>query len=99
MISKEVMDKSKQMVIESGEKINSEQQQRQLVMKRAKLMGCEAEARQIMDRTDKMMRECGNPEERQQIAIMGISELNKLGLLNPDGALNVNGIQLIPGKN
>ena len=52
------------------------------------------EAVNILNRYDKILRNCTNVGEKRHIAIMGIAELHRL--LNCKGSLVVNGVEILP---
>ena len=89
----ELMELSKQ-EIKQKHKIKPEQKMRKDLLGVAKMQGCDRELQIIFNRYDKMLSHCQNEEEKQQIAIMGIAEVHKL--LNVQGALNVNGYEILP---
>lgn len=70
-------------------KIFSEQETRRRLLNTAKFLGCEMEVRRIMDKTDNLLRNCTNVQEREQIATFGALELHNL--LGAGGSLEVNG--------
>lgn len=87
---------AKDHILRTTKKIKNEDKLRKELLHLAKLQGCEAELRQIFQRYDTLLKSCQNAEEAQQIGIMGVAEVHKL--LNMQGALNVNGFEILPSK-
>ena len=77
-----------------GDKIKGEAESRRNMLSVAKAQGCEGEVRQILERTDKLLYNCSNPVEKQQIIILATTELYRL--LNVQGGLIMDGVELIP---
>jgi hypothetical protein len=77
-------------------KINNEAQTRNVILTIAKKQGCEKEALQILNKYDNLLRNCSNPIERKHISITGITELHEL--LNVQGSLNIDGMEILPAK-
>lgn len=77
----------------NGEKVYTEDETRRRLINTAKGFGFEMEVRAILDRTDSLLRNCTNPQEREQIALFGILEIHKL--LGAGGGLEVNGKKVI----
>lgn len=77
-----------------GDKISSEATTRHALFKLAKLQGSDGELRKIMERYDKLLAGCSNQKEQKQISIMGIAEIHRL--LNVQGALVVDGVEILP---
>jgi len=89
------MEANKKAIIEDQfTSISSETANRNFIINLARDQGCEQEARMIMMRYDGLLQNCSNPIERKHIAIMGMAELHKL--LNCQGALVVNGVEILP---
>lgn len=72
----------------------NEQQTRAKFLTFAKRLGCEAELRQTFDKFDALLRNCTNPTERQQIAILANVEVHRL--LGFQDGLSVDGQEIIP---
>lgn len=79
-----------------SKKITGEQRTRQYILSLAKLQGQEQKAVEILDKYDKLLHNCTNPVEKKHIALNGIAELHNL--LNVQGELNINGIEVLPAK-
>jgi hypothetical protein len=77
-----------------GKRLHNEAVTRKQIMDVAKLQGSDGEAKKIFELYDRLLLNNTNPEERQQIAIMGAAEIHKL--LNVQGALIVDGFEIIP---
>ena len=75
-------------------KVKSEAETRKGILGLAKNLGCDVEVRKIFERYDKLLKNCTNELERQQISIMGTAELHRF--LDCRGALVVNGQEIIP---
>lgn len=75
-------------------KIRSEAETRRRILALAKSLGCDIDVQKIFDRYDKLLKNCTNEVERQQISIMGTAELHRF--LDCRGALVVNGQEIIP---
>lgn len=76
-----------------GQSVYTEDETRRRLLNVAKNLGFEMEVRQILQKTDDLLRNCTNLEERQQIALFGIMEIHRL--LGAGGALEVNGKKVI----
>lgn len=77
-------------------KPESEAATRKKVLANAKMIGCEGEARELMERYDRLLHRCTNEVERKQIAIMGAAELHRL--LMVQGPLIIDGQEIIPAQ-
>lgn len=71
----------------------TEQETRARLLNVAKHYGFEMEVRQILDRTDALLRNCTNEQERQQIAVFGCLEIHRL--LGAGGSLEVDGKKIV----
>lgn len=67
----------------------SEQDTRRKLLNTARYFGFENEVKSIMARTDALLRNCTNQQEREQIAAYGALEIHQL--LGAAGTLEVNG--------
>ena len=90
------MELNRKAILKKARKITPEDKQRQNILKLARAQGCEMDVINIFNRYDNLLKNCKNSEEYQHIAIMGITELHKL--LNVQGELNVNGMEVLPAK-
>lgn len=90
------MEQNKKAIRKHSRKITPEEKQRHIILRLAKAQGCEQDVLNIFARYDNLLKSCKSPEEHQHIAIMGITELHKL--LNMQGELNVNGMEILPAK-
>jgi hypothetical protein len=77
-----------------GKRLHNEAVTRKQIMDLAKMQGSDGEVRKVFEMYDKLLLKNTNPEERQQIAIMGAAEIHKL--LNVQGPLVVDGFEIIP---
>lgn len=77
----------------NGEPVFTEQETRRRLLEKAKFFGFEVEIRQILDKTDALLRNCTNPLEREQIALFGNLEIQRI--LDPSRSIEIN----INGKN
>ena len=71
-----------------------EDKMRAAVMRRAKLLGCEQEAKNIFIKYDDLLRRCSNPIERKHLSITAIAELHQL--FDCRGELVINGVEVLP---
>ena len=90
----QILESNKKLLKQHNKKIQKEQHTRKYILELATLQGCYGEAVQIMDKYDRLLAGCTDVAERKHIAIMGITELHKL--LNVQGALIVNGVEILP---
>lgn len=77
-------------------KIADEATTRRRILDWAKVIGCEFEARKILDKYDHLLKNCTNEEERKDMAKVGIVELHQL--LDCYGGLTINGKNVISAK-
>jgi hypothetical protein len=59
-------------------KVASEYQTRQAMLKQAKRLGCEYEMRSLFNKYDNLLRNCSNHLEREGIAQLGAYEIGNL---------------------
>ena len=85
------------LIKQNEKKIVSEAKSRKNLLELAETQGCKGEVQAILDRTDKLLYNCSNLVERKHITIMAIAELHKL--LNVQGGLSVDGVEIIPAPN
>lgn len=76
------------------EKVAGEDKTRKQILHLARLQGCEKEVIEVFYKYDKLLYNCTNEIERKHISINGIVELHKL--LNVQGGLNIDGVELLP---
>lgn len=75
-------------------KIMNEKQYRLKLLGEARLKGCEKEMLILFDKYDKLMRNCTNIQERENIGKLGILEIHNLlddGHVGIGGELTING--------
>ena len=72
-----------------GQKVYTEDETRRRLLNTARYYGFENEVKAILDKTDNLLRNCTNPQEREHIALFGIIELQKF--LGNGDQLVVNG--------
>ena len=77
-------------------KVIPELEYRKKILNFAKKYGCHIEVQQIMNKYDKILNQCTNPKEKEQIGIMGVAEIHKL--MGCYGSLIVNGNLIIPAQ-
>lgn len=77
-----------------GEKVESEAVFRKKILLNARLRGCEVEVRRLLNKFDRLRKNCKNDEERRGIAQIGIAELHKL--MDCYGGLTIDGKVVIP---
>jgi len=70
-------------------KVLSEQETRFRLLKHARLVGCEGDMRLLFEKYDKLLRNCTNQQERDDISKLGAYEMYRL--LGGGGELYVNG--------
>lgn len=73
----------------------SEDETRKKYFDLAKSIGCERELFQIFQRYDGLLRNCSNPIERHQIAVLANVEVHKLFMFRDP--LIVRGQEILPG--
>ena len=88
------MEANKQAIFETSGKITSEQDFRRSLLSLAAAQGCSMELQIIFDRYTRLLQGCTNQMERKHISVMGLAEVHKL--LNAQGALVVNGVEILP---
>ena len=88
------MEANKRAIFETSNKIKSEQEFRSSLLSLAEAQGCRMELQQILDRYTNLLKGCNNPVERKHISVMGLAEVHKL--LNAQGALVVDGVEILP---
>lgn len=69
--------------------VTHEKESRRRILRDARMLGCEKEASMIFDKYDKLLRNCTNDKERQDIGKMGVYEI--FCLFGRGGELYVNG--------
>jgi len=70
-------------------KVLPEKETRFRLLKHARLVGCEGDMRLLFEKYDKLLKNCTNEQERQDIAKLGAYEIYRL--LGGGGELYVNG--------
>jgi hypothetical protein len=70
-------------------KVLGEQETRFRLLKHARLVGCEGDMRLLFEKYDKLLRNCTNEKERDDISKLGAYEIYRL--LGGGGELYVNG--------
>ena len=70
-------------------KVLSEQETRRRLLKHARLVGCEGDMIKLLDKYDKLMRNCTNDKERKDMSKLGNYEIWKC--LGGGGELYVDG--------
>jgi hypothetical protein len=70
-------------------KVLSEQETRPKLLKHARLVGCEGDMKLLFEKYDKLLRNCTNEQERQDISKLGCYEIYRL--LGGGGELYVDG--------
>jgi len=88
------LERNKQIIKKTNRKVQNEKNTRKHILELAKLQGCDHEARQIMEKYDRLLAGCADAKEKKHIAIMGIAELHKL--MNVQGPLIINGVEVLP---
>jgi hypothetical protein len=88
------LEVNKQIIKKNNKKIQNEKNTRKHILDLAKLQGCYNEAKQIMEKYDRLLTSCTDQKERKHIAIMGIAELHRL--MNVQGPLIINGVEVLP---
>lgn len=79
---------------ETTPKIANERTYRANLLKQAREAGCEKELLQVFDKYDKLLRNCTNIQEKEQIGMLGVLEVSKLldnGNVGKGGCVIVNG--------
>ena len=89
-----LLEQNKNYIKQVNKKVQPEDKTIKYVLELAKLQGSDGEARKIFDRYDRLLMNCSNQVERKHISVMGIAELHRL--LNVQGALVVNGVEILP---
>lgn len=79
-----------------NDNVTPEKEYRKKILNFSEKYGCRIEVQQIMDKYDKILLQCTNPKEREQIGIMGVAEIHKM--LGCYGSLVVNGNLIIPAQ-
>jgi hypothetical protein len=70
-------------------KVLSEDETRLRLLKHARLVGCEGDMKLLLDKYDRLLRNCTNEKERSDISKLGAYEVYRL--LGGGGELYVNG--------
>ena len=70
-------------------KVLPEQETRRRLLKHARLVGCEGDMKILLDKYDRLLRNCTNTKERNDIAKLGAYEV--YSLLGGGGELYVDG--------
>lgn len=78
-------------------KQQTEAESRKNLLNTAAKLGCQHEVQQILNKYDKLLKNCTNQNEYKQIAILGLVELHKF--LGCSGSLVVNGQEILPATN
>jgi hypothetical protein len=92
-----LMETNKKLIKQNEKHIVNEAQSRKNMLDLAEKQGCKGEAQAILDRTDKLLYNCSNLIERKHITVMAVAELHRL--LNVQGGLSVDGVEVIPPNN
>lgn len=71
-----------------SQKVLDERETRKRLLKHARLVGCEYEMKLLLDKYDKLLRNCTNESERADIAKLGCYEIYRI--LGGGGELYVN---------
>jgi len=75
-------------------KLLSEKQTMQVILGLAREQGCEDKVRKLMEKFQNAVKGAKTPQERQQIAALGIAEIHKtIGCV---GGLVVDGVAILP---
>lgn len=80
------------------ESVVIEQDYRRNLLGIASDMGCRTELLQLFDKYDKLIKNCGNPKERdalQKLAVKAVSDLLDNGYLGLGGSLTAGGVLLL----
>jgi hypothetical protein len=70
-------------------RVLSEQETRRRILGRARELGCEQDMKTILNKYDRLLRNCTNEQERKAIAQLGVYDM--YALLDKGGELYVDG--------
>lgn len=71
-----------------SQKVMDEKETRKRLLKHARLVGCEPEMKMLLEKYDKLLRNCTNESERADISKLGAYEVYRL--LGGGGELYIN---------
>jgi len=77
-------------------KNSNEKESRESLLSLSNHWGCQGDVKKILDRYDRLLKNCSNEQEYHDISTMGLVELHKL--LGCRGPLVVNGIEVLPAE-